>query len=116
MPDWFISAAGFVFMLAAPVLAWWGSNRYFTGRFDEQQRNTQEWRMNVEQRLRNIDTTLTANSYAVLAVKMEHVEQDLAGMHRWKHEVIDPYVPGAINALKERLDKIEHRVWHGSER
>jgi hypothetical protein len=46
-----------------------------------------------------------------LQVRMQHVEEDLIGIHRWKHMVVDPYLPTAVDIIKERVDRIEVRVF-----
>lgn len=40
-------------------------------------------------------------------------EQDISDLRKWKHVVVDPYIPGAMNAQKERIDRIERRVFNG---
>lgn len=107
MPEWLLPLAAFIFMMATPILAWWGSTRYFTGRFDEQQLHTRQWRELIEKQLEHINATLSANSYAAMLVRMQHVEEDLTRIHRWKHTVVDPYIPGAVDAMKHRLDRLD---------
>jgi hypothetical protein len=77
------------------------------GRWDAQQQATVDWRIAIEKRLSHIDSTIATNSYAEVRVRIEHVEEDLRGLHRWKHTVVDPYIPRAIEDHERRLNRFE---------
>lgn len=57
-----------------------------------------------------------ANNAAVLLSRIDTHEKDLEGLRKWKHLVIDPYVPGAIDALKDRTDRLDRKVFNGDKR
>lgn len=108
MPEWFIPAAMLLIALLTPLLAWWGSTRYFAGVISAQQEASVTWRESAEKRLGEIETALRASSYAVLKERMDRADQDILALRKWRHEKGDPYI-GAVDALKYRVDELSRK-------
>jgi len=45
--------------------------------------------------------------------KMEQAEKTLDELREWKHVVIDPWVPRAIEEHERRINKIDAKVFNG---
>lgn len=86
----------------SPVLAWYGSTRYFAGKLEEQQNNTKEWRQLVEKRLDGIEGRLEQSSWGVLQNRMGRAEQDILDVRRAIEE--------RIKTLHERIEIIGKRT------
>lgn len=48
-----------------------------------------------------------------LAEKVANIEEDQAGLREWKHLVIDPYVPRAIDEHERRMNRLDAKVFNG---
>lgn len=44
---------------------------------------------------------------AALPIRMTALEANLQGMRDWKHEVVDPYLPRAVDEHERRLNVLE---------
>lgn len=108
MPEWIIPAVMLGIALLSPLLAWWGSTRYFAGMLSAQEEAAAAWRTGAESRLSQIETMLRANSYDAMLVRMARTEKDISDLREWKHVKADPYV-GAVDVLKSRVDQLEKR-------
>lgn len=97
-----------IIAVLSPLLAWWGSTRYFAGVVSAQQEAAQIWRQNCEKRLADIEEVLRTNSYSAMLVRMARAEQDITELRGWKHLKVDPYI-GALDVLKSRVDTFEKR-------
>lgn len=42
--------------------------------------------------------------------KTEAVEKDIEGLRNWKHVVIDPYVPRAIEEHERRINRLDQKM------
>jgi len=48
-----------------------------------------------------------------LREKVANMEGDQEGMREWKHMVIDPYVPRAIDEHERRINRLDAKVFNG---
>lgn len=96
MPEWVVPAFMAAMACLSPLLAWWGSSRYFAGSMQAQQEAASAWRKDAERRLAEIESILRANSYSAMLVRMDRAEKDLDDLRRWKHQV-DPYIKRRID-------------------
>lgn len=108
MPQWIQIAVVVVLAILSPVLAWWGSTRYFVGRFDEWKRHSEEWRRLTDVRLDNLDPVKRAELAAQMEQRVKTLEIELDKIRKWRHERGDPYI-SALNALEPRVSKLEAR-------
>lgn len=106
MPTWMIPAAMLLIALLTPLLAWWGSTRYFAGVITTQQEAAVTWREAAEHRLFEIEKALRESSYAVLKERVDRADQDIQSLRKWRHEKADPYI-GAMDMLKARVDSLD---------
>lgn len=109
IPNWVFTVITIIFMGASPFLAWWGATRFFAGQFIEWRKSSEEWRLLVDRRLEKIDTVLASTTYAVVIERLNNLEKSVNNLREWKHVRVDPYIPGAVDALKSRVDSFEKR-------
>lgn len=105
MESWYIPVATLLFSVLSPILAWWGSSRYFVGRYDEQQKATELWRGWMERKIESLDVMVRANTYAVLLGRVDRMEIDVGDLQSWQGSTGDGYVR-AVDVLKERVDNL----------
>lgn len=48
-----------------------------------------------------------------LAEKVANIEEDQTGLREWKHMVIDPYVPRAIDEHERRINRLDVKIFNG---
>ncbi|HSV90934.1 MAG TPA: hypothetical protein VLH80_07525 [Nitrospiraceae bacterium] len=58
-------------------------------------------------RLERIETKIDVQ--VAVVQRLTHLEAELERLRDWKHELIDPYIPGEFNAIKAQLNRIEQR-------
>lgn len=85
-----------VMALLSPLLAWWGSTRYFAGVMNAQQEAAVAWRKDAEKRLGDIEAILRTNSYSAMVVRMDRAEVDIRDLRTWKHQA-DPFIKRRID-------------------
>lgn len=85
-----------VLALLSPLLAWWGSTRYFAGVMNAQQEAAVIWRETAEKRLGEIEKALRESSYAVLKDRMDRADIDILALRTWRHQ-IDPFIKRRID-------------------
>lgn len=94
MPEWAWPALiGVLFTLFAFML------RSVYQDLAERVRRGEDWRMD---QMADVPSRLTAT------------ERDLRGMHDWKHEKVDPYLPTEMKNHKERIERIERKMFNGN--
>jgi hypothetical protein len=50
---------------------------------------------------------------ATLIEKARTLEKSVDELREWKHEVVDPYIPRAVDEHERRLNKLDSRVFNG---
>jgi hypothetical protein len=45
--------------------------------------------------------------------QVKQLEEDRTGIRAWKHLVVDPYIPRAVEEHERRIDRLEGRVFNG---
>lgn len=100
--------------IVSPVLAWWGSTRYFNGRFEEWRKASDEWRKRMEDKLERFDIagTLRATLDENVKLRLQTLEREVTALRRWKHTKGERYV-GALDAVNSRIHKLEESAQHG---
>jgi hypothetical protein len=91
--------------IASPILAWWGSSKFFLGAFGEWKRSSEEWRKGLGVRLDQMEDAVTKTG---LLIRVVRNEKDILDLRGWKHEQVEPYIR-AVEVLKERVDKLEDK-------
>lgn len=113
--DWLsaaISAAAMLIALATLLF----------GRRDKRDAATRLQIILEERDKRNAETIAEIKSHirtsdqAALTERVRRTEKDIQDLRDWKHLKIDPYVPGAIDGLKERVDRLDRKVFNGFHR
>lgn len=107
-PEWIVGAGTLLLAALSPILAWWGSTRYFVGRWEAQQAASLEWRKIIDERLKELEATMRENSFAALVGRVQRAEKDILDLREWKHLKADPYI-GAMDALKDRVERLEDK-------
>lgn len=92
--------------IIGPVIVWYGSQSRLEGILKERDIANQRRLDDLERRC-NI-----AEQFAI-PQRIAYLEADKIDIRRWKHNTVDPYIPGAIDALKERVDRHERKLFNG---
>lgn len=99
----------------SPMIAWWGTARYFSGKVQQwietTEKSTLEWREEVAARLQALEAHFRNTEQAVVATKVEALTTEVWGLRQWKHTRAEPYI-GAMDAMNQRVTRIE-RVLNG---
>lgn len=106
MPYWTLPVAMLLLAVMSPMLAWWGSNRYYIGRWEEQSRSTTEWRVAIEKRMDSVDSTLKTISYATVAAELLRIKDDVIRLREWQESEGIAYIR-AVDVLNERVKSLE---------
>lgn len=104
--EWLLATATFLLAIVSPVLAWWGSNRYFTGRWEEQSVSTAQWRVTVEKRMDSIDQMLQTMSFSAVMLRLQRIEEDIERLRSWQESEGTAYIR-ATDVLNERVGALE---------
>lgn len=105
--------------VALGALSAWIAFRIRFERFDAMDKEREKawwvWRDGLDEQLAERERQSERNTELLqrLEERVKALERDQNGIREWKHVVIDPYVPGAVNALKDRVDRIDRRVFNG---
>jgi hypothetical protein len=101
--------------ICSPIVAWWGTTRYFTGKVQQwieaNEQATRDWRDEVAARLQALEAHFRNTEQAVIATKVESITKEVWSLREWKHARGEPYV-GAMDAMNQRVTRIE-RVLNG---
>jgi hypothetical protein len=54
---------------------------------------------------KDVHSRLAANE-----VRVDNVEKDVQGLRNWKHVVVDPYVPRAIDEHERRINRLDQKM------
>ena len=100
-----VTAIALGIAIASPILAWWGSSKFFLGAFAEWKHASEEWRKSLGERLNQMEDAVTK---AGLSLRVERNEKDILDLRGWKHAQVEPYIR-AVDVLKERVDKLEDK-------
>jgi hypothetical protein len=100
-----VTAIALAVAIASPILAWWGSSKFFLGAFGEWKQASEDWRKGLGRRLDEMEAAVTK---AGLSIRIERNERDILDLREWKHVQVEPYVR-AVEVLKERVDKLEEK-------
>lgn len=100
-----------VLTVAAPMLAFWGSNKYFKGRLDQWQKGIENWQRHMDGQILELRQAFERSNVAVLASRLETAEREIESLREWKHVRVDPYV-GAMDGLKAQVDGLATLVSH----
>ena len=95
-----------LFAAISPLLAWWGSTRYFSGRFVEWRKSSDEWRDRVDKRLESFDVGSRAALDENIKLRISRLESELDNVREWKHLRAEPKL-GMLNAIITRIDRVE---------
>ena len=106
-PQWIFLAIA----LLSPVLVWWGTFKYFSGRITQWIKNNDEWRDEISVRLKSMEEHFRKTDQAIVATKVSSLELEILRLRKWRHERADPYV-SAMDAMNQRVQRIE-RVLNG---
>jgi hypothetical protein len=60
------------------------------------------------QRFTSIEHKL--DGHGDVGTRLRLIEQEIDRLRDWKHQVVDPYIPGAVDAIKAQLDRIEDQL------
>jgi hypothetical protein len=74
-----------------------------------------KWQQQWEQTLREREAASQRYVESVhrLAERLSAEEKRMDGLHRWKHEVGEAYLPRAVDDHHRRLERIERKVFNG---
>lgn len=112
-PQLILSAIGLLVVLLSPILAWWGSSKFFEGRLEQWQANSDSWRAFATQRFETLEATMKTLADAAVYRRLNVLEENLAAqidyVSEMKHLVIDPYIR-AVEVLKTRVDYLDKRA------
>jgi len=76
--------------------------------FERLQQDRKAMHLDNKESLQRIEAKLDASEHeGIIATRLERVEEDILDLRRWKHESVDPYIPRAVDDLKERVDRWE---------
>lgn len=102
-----ISAVSLIVMLTSLIIGR-KDRRDAAIEMDSKLRTILEYRdIQHEDRILDLEERLRSIEGIALEVRLQSLELDKKGIREWKHKVIDPYVPGAVDALKHRVDRVE---------
>ncbi len=45
--------------------------------------------------------------------QIKQLEKNQDGLRLWKHEVVDPYIPRAVDEHERRLERLDRKVFNG---
>lgn len=89
-----------VLAIISPMLAWWGSSRYFNGRFEEWKRSSEDWRRNVDKRLDGVDNSARATLEENIRLRLDRLEKDVGthdtGIRGTVHKIANAMSPWDI--------------------
>jgi hypothetical protein len=64
----------------------------------------------MERRLQRLEEW-RVKDMAAIPTRVSAAEVDLAGLHNWKHEKIDPYVPPEVTTLRNDVNRLIGKVF-----
>jgi hypothetical protein len=87
----------------------------FESKDAEREKSWWEWRRALDQTIREREEHSRANTDALVRSeeRVKTLERRMEAMTLWKHTVVDPYLPRAVDDHHRRLERIEARVFNG---
>jgi hypothetical protein len=90
---WFLGAC---VAAVGAMLAWWGNNRYFSGRFDQ-------WQMEVKERFDRFHERI--EGIEELKQRVKTLEAEVLRTRDLRHDVI-----GMTSAFRAMVDLVKHKL------
>lgn len=59
---------------------------------------------------------LVALVWSLLTERIRRLEIEIDRLRKWRHELVDAYLPRAVDEHEKRLNRIEPRVFNGDHR